>query len=219
MKDREIRVVIADDHAVVRQGLRTMLAPKKEFVLSGEAVNGSQLIELCRQQHPDLIILDLIMPETGGIEAIRRIREFNNNVKILVLTSFSEQGNVVAALKAGANAYVLKESSPEELVLAIQAAMNGEMWIHPNLAVKALEELIHPAKENPAAVEFTRKELEVINLIAMGKTNVQIAEQLTITESTVRFHLSNILSKLGLKNRTQVALYALREGLTTLDEI
>lgn len=216
--NKKIRVLIADDHAVVRQGLRTMLAPKNEFELVGEAANGLQVVDLCRQLQPDLVILDLIMPELGGEEAIQQIRALGIKSKILVLTSFPDESKVIAALKAGANAYVLKESSPEELLRAIQAAMKGEIWIYPNLAVKALEQLIHPPHESADEVDLTRKEMEVIRLIAKGKTNLQIARDLNINESTVRFHLSNIFSKLGLKNRTQVALYALREGLTSLEE-
>ena len=217
--DRRIRVLIADDHAVVRQGLCTMLAPKSEFELIGEAANGTQLVDQCRRLKPDLIILDLIMPELGGVEAIKQIRSLKIQSKILVLTSFSEKSNVIAALKAGANGYVLKESSPEELLHAIQATMQGEMWIHPNLALEALEQLIHPGGDSTVENELTKKELEVIGLITRGKTNSEIAEDLCVTESTVRFHLTNIFSKLGLKNRTQVALYALREGLTSLEEI
>jgi len=216
--DKKIRVLIADDHAVVRQGLRTMLAPKSEFELVGEAANGVQLVQLCCRLQPDLVILDLIMPELGGVEAIQQIRAQHIKSKILVLTSYSEESKVIASLKAGANAYVLKESSPEELMRAILAAMKGETWIYPNLALKALEQLIHPIQEASSEIDLTRKELEVIRLIAKGKTNLQIAKDLNINESTVRFHLSNIFSKLSLKNRTQVALYALREGLTSIEE-
>jgi NarL family two-component system response regulator LiaR len=215
---KKIRVLIADDHAVVRQGLRTMLAPKDTFELVGEAANGAELVQLCRQLQPDLVILDLIMPEMDGIEAIRQIRAQGIKTKMLVLSSFSEENKVIAALKAGANSYILKESSPEDLMRAIQATMQGEMWVYPNLALKALGQLIHPADDSAAENEFTRKELQVIKLIARGKTNLQIAQDLNVNESTVRFHLSNIFSKLGLKNRTQVALYALREGLATLEE-
>jgi NarL family two-component system response regulator LiaR len=214
----KIRIMIVDDHAVVRQGLRTMLEPKGEYEVVGEATNGIELIQLCRTLQPDLIILDLIMPELGGIEAIQQIKKCSSKSKILVLTSFSEEGKVIAALKAGANAYVLKESSPEELLHAIQAVVKGETWIYPNLAKKALEQLIHPTQTSTEEIELTRKELEVIKLIAKGKTNSQIAQDLCVSESTVRFHLSNIFSKLDLKNRTQVALFALREGLTTLEE-
>ena len=214
----KIRVLIVDDHAVVRQGLRTMLEPKGEFELIGEATNGIELIQLSRDLQPDLIILDLIMPELGGIEAIQQIKKCSVKSKILVLTSFSEEGKVIAALKAGASAYVLKESSPEELLHAIHVVLKGETWIYPNLAKKALEQLIHPTQESTDEIELTRKELEVIKLIAKGKTNFQIAQDLCVSESTVRFHLSNIFSKLDLKNRTQVALFALREGLTTLEE-
>ena len=195
-----------------------MLAPKSEFELIGEAANGRQLVDQSLRLQPDLIILDLIMPEMDGIEAIRQIKTRKIKAKILVLTSFSEESKVIAALKAGANAYVLKESSPEELLHAIQATMQGETWIYPNLAQKALEQLIHPNQEPDDDFGLTKKEMEVIRLIAKGKTNLQIAQNLGINESTVRFHLSNIFSKLDLKNRTQVALYALREGLTLLDE-
>ncbi len=206
--NKKTRVLIADDHAVVRQGLSTMLAPKSEFELIGEAANGRQLVDQSLRLQPDLIILDLIMPEMDGIEAIRQIKTRKIKAKILVLTSFSEESKVIAALKAGANAYVLKESSPEELLHAIQATMQGETWIYPNLAQKALEQLIHPNQGPDDDFGLTKKEMEVIRLIAKGKTNLQIAQNLGINESTVRFHLSNIFSKLDLSNMYFLLLFS-----------
>ena len=213
-----IRVLIADDHTVVRQGLRIMLEPKSDFDLVGEADNGNDLIEKCRQLQPDIVILDLIMPKMDGIQAIRVISKQKYRPKILVLTSYSEEKKVIDALKAGANGYILKESSPEELIRAIHATMQGEMWIHPNLAPKVLEKLFHSGQNTFNDADLTKKENEVIKLVAKGKSNTEIAHDLSINESTVRFHMSNIFSKLGYKNRTQVALFALREGIATLDD-
>jgi DNA-binding NarL/FixJ family response regulator len=214
----KIRILIADDHAVVRQGLRIMLEPKNDFDLVGEADNGKDLVDKCHKLQPDMVILDLIMPKMGGVQAIQAISKQKHRPKILVLTSYSEEKKVIDALKAGANGYILKESSPEELVRAIHATMQGEMWIYPNLAPKVLEKLIHPGQDTADDAGLTKKEVEVIKLVAKGISNTEIAHNLNINESTVRFHMSNIFSKLGYKNRTQLALFALREGIATLDD-
>ena len=212
-----IRILIADDHTVVRQGLRIMLEPKQDFELIGEAKNGKDLIEKIKDLSPDLIILDLVMPVMDGIEVIQKIRSSSSDIKILVLTSFSDEKMVIKAMKSGANGYILKESSPEELIQAINSVMRGEMWIYPNLTPKILQSLIHPEKSRETSEKLTNKELEVVSQVALGKSNAEIASTQGINESTVRFHLSNIYAKLHLKNRTQVALYALREGISDLN--
>ena len=212
-----LKIMIADDHTVVRQGLRIMLEPKHDFHLVGEAINGKDLLDKIPKLKPELIILDLIMPVIGGIDIIRDIRKSYPHIKILILTSFSEEKMVINAIKSGANGYVLKESSPEELVQAIHAVMRGELWIYPNLTPGVLETLIHPEKKKSIAEQLTKKEREVVSLVSMGKSNVEIAKIQGVNEGTVRFHLSNIYTKLNLHNRTQVALFALREGITELD--
>jgi len=214
----KIRILVADDHAVVRQGIRTMLEPKNEFELVGEAINGKDVINKCVKLKPNLVIMDLLMPMMGGIKAIEEIRHKNIKTQILVLTSYPEEEKVISALKAGANGYILKDSSPAELVQAIHATIRGEMYIYPNLAPRVLEKLIHPEWESPGVLKLTKKEIEVIRLVAKGMSNIEIAHDLIINESTVRFHMNNILSKLGLENRTQVALFALRKGISPLHD-
>ena len=213
-----IRIIIADDHTVVRQGLRIMLEPKPEYRLIGDARNGKELLELVANQQPDLIILDLLMPLMDGAEAIRIIRSQFPDIKILVLTSYSEESMVMKTMRSGANGYILKETSPEELIQAINAVMRGEMWIYPNLMTDLLASLIHPENRASELDILTKRERQVVALVARGLSNPDIAASQGINESTVRFHLSNIYSKLGLQNRTQVALYALRTGLADLDQ-
>jgi len=211
------RIIIADDHTVVRQGLRIMLEPKPDYHLIGEARNGRELLKLVADQKPDLVILDLLMPLMDGIEAIRVIKSQFPGIRILVLTSYSEESMVMKTMRTGANGYILKESSPEELISAINAVMRGEMWIYPNLMTDILESLIHPEKHLSDLDKLTKKERQVVTLVAQGLSNTDIAAHQGINESTVRFHLSNIYSKLNLENRTQIALYALRTGLADLE--
>jgi len=159
---KKIRILIADDHAVVRQGIRTMLEPKDDFELVGEAANGKDVVRKCLELEPDLVILDLLMPVMDGIQAIEAMKLQDSNAQILVLTSYPEEEKVIAALKAGANGYILKESSPEELIQAIRATMQGEMWVYPNLAPKVLERLIHPDRESSSVSTLTKKEIDYV---------------------------------------------------------
>lgn len=208
----KIGVLIVDDHAVVRQGLRTLLELQEEIEVLGEASNGLESVEQTRQLLPDVVLMDLVMPEMDGIEATRRIRALSPNTKVIILTSFAEDEKVFPSIKAGALGYLLKSVSPADLVKAIQAAYRGEAQLHPEIARKLMDEFsTRPSK--PAADDLTERELEVLRLIARGRSNREIATELVLSEKTVKTHVSNILSKLHLSDRTQAAIYALREGL------
>ncbi len=213
-----IRILIADDHAVVREGLRALIGVQPGMVLVGEAADGIEVVQKARSLKPDAILLDLVMPRKGGIEAIGEIKQENPDARILVLTSFAEDEKVFPAIKAGALGYLLKDASPQELLQAIHDVYQGEPTMHPTIARKLMRELQRPSDLPPTEEPLTEREVEVLRLVARGLSNVEIGENLFISERTVRTHVSNILSKLHLANRTQVALYALREGLARLDE-
>jgi NarL family two-component system response regulator LiaR len=214
-----IRVLIADDHAIVRKGLRALLATERDIEVIGEAEDGAQAVSQARALQPDVILMDLVMPKMDGIEATRQITEQQKGAHILVLTSFAADDQVFPAIKAGALGYLLKDSGPDELVQAIHQVQRGEPSLEPSIARKVLHELSQPPKQPPTVDPLTERELAVLRLIAQGKSNRDIAEQLVITEMTVRTHVSNVLSKLHLASRTQAALYALREGLASLDDV
>jgi two-component system, NarL family, response regulator LiaR len=219
MTQTPIRVLIVDDHAIVRKGTRALLATERDIEVVGEADNGADAVALAQTLHPSVILMDLVMPRMDGIEATRQITSRQPEVRILVLTSFAADDKVFPAIKAGALGYLLKDSSPEELVQAIRQVHRGEPSLEPSIARKVLSELTHPPKQPPTTDPLTERELTVLRLVAQGKSNRDIAEQLFIAEITVRTHVSNILSKLHLASRTQAALYALREGLASLDDI
>ena len=213
-----IRVLIADDHAIVRKGIRALLATEADIEVVGEAADGKEAVEKAERLHPDVILMDLVMPGMDGIEATRRITTRQPEIRILVLTSFAEDEKVFPALKAGALGYLLKDAGPEELVRAIRQVYCGESSLHPAIARKVLQELSRPPERPPTPEPLTKRELEVLRLIAKGKSNREIAEELVISEATVRTHVSNILGKLQLASRTQAALYALREGIAKLSQ-
>lgn len=213
-----IRVLIADDHAIVRKGLRALLATELDIDVVGEAHDGKQAITEAQRLRPDVILMDLVMPELDGIAAIHHISAHQPDTRILVLTSFSTDDKIFPAIKAGALGYLLKDSGPDELVSAIRQVHQGESSLHPHVARKLLQELTRHTPQ-PDATPLSDRELEVLQLVAQGQSNQQIAEQLTIKEATVRTHVSNILNKLHLSSRTQAALYALREGLVSLDDL
>ena len=216
---RSIRVLVADDHAIVRKGIRALLATEPDIEVVGEAENGREAVTEAERLQPDVILMDLVMPEVDGIEAIRRITGRQPEARILVLTSFAADDKVFPAIKAGALGYLLKDSGPEELVQAIHQVYRGESSLHPTIARKLLHELSRPSERPPTPEPLTEREVEVLRLVARGQSNQEIADQLVISEATVRTHMSNILGKLHLASRTQAALYALREGLASLDDV
>lgn len=213
-----IRILIADDHAIVREGLRALIQTEPHLQLVGEASDGVQAVLKARSLKPDVILLDLMMPRQDGIGAITDIKADNPNARILVLTSFAEDDKVFGAIKAGAVGYLLKDSSPDELLRAIHDVHAGESSLHPTIARKLIRELNRPSALPPTEEPLTEREVEVLRLVAQGLSNDEIADKLVISERTVRTHVSNILDKLHLANRTQAALYALREGLASLDQ-
>ena len=213
-----IRVFIADDHAIVRKGIRAVLEIVPDIDVVGEAENGREAVAQVEVLRPDVILMDLVMPEMDGIEAIRRIKDRQPEARILVLTTFAGEDKIFPAVKAGALGYHLKDSRPEELVQAIRQVHRGESSLHPVIARKVLEELSRPSERPPTPDPLTQREVEVLRLVAQGLENWEIAEKLVITEATVRTHVSNITGKLHVASRTQAALYALREGIASLDD-
>jgi NarL family two-component system response regulator LiaR len=207
-----IRVLIADDHAVVRQGLRTFLDLQADIDVVGEASDGAEAVAAARELRPDVILLDLVMPELDGIAALRRLREVAPGSRVIVLTSFGEDERLFAALRAGATGYLLKDVEPAELVRGIRTAHAGQSPLSPAVAARVVEELASGGGAGRAD-ELTPRELEVLCLIARGRSNKRIALELGVAEKTVKTHVSHVLAKLGLSDRTQAALYAVREGL------
>ena len=213
-----IRVLIVDDHAIVREGQRALIDTEPGMAVVGEANDGFKAVKLADSLQPDVILLDLHMPRKDGIEAIEEIKAENPEARILVLTSFTEDEKVYAAIKAGAMGYLLKDSSPQEILKAIRQVYQGEMSMRPSIANKLIHELQRTSNMTPTEDPLTAREVEILKLVAQGLSNQEIAEKLVISERTVRTHVTNILSKLHLANRTQATLYALREGLADLDE-
>jgi NarL family two-component system response regulator LiaR len=212
---RMIRLLIVDDHAIVREGLRTLLAETPDLEIVGEAVDGPSAVSQALALKPDVILLDLMLPGLTGIQVIQRLRPALPECRILLLTSFAEDQNVVAAMQAGAAGYLLKDVLQGDLLSAIRQAMLGEPVLHPEAQRKLIEHLTRPqpAAAPAEAADLTEREHDVLRLIAQGRSNREIADQLHITEGTVKGHVSNILSKLHLQDRTQAALFAVRSGL------
>jgi NarL family two-component system response regulator LiaR len=211
-------VLVVDDHVVVRRGIRALLATVDEVKVVGEAQDGQEALERIEALRPDVILLDLLMPRMDGIEVTRRAIAKDPEARILVLTSFAVDDKVFPAIKAGALGYLLKDTGPQELVRAIHQVHRGESSLSPAIARKVLQELSRPPSQPLTAEPLTEREVEVLQVLATGKSNQEIAAELVISEATVRTHVSNILGKLHLASRTQAALYALREGLASLDD-
>ena len=212
-----IGVLIADDHAVVRQGLRTFLELQDDIEVVGEAADGEQALAQAAALAPDVVLMDLVMPRLGGVEAIERLRASGSTARVIVLTSFLDEDKVLPAVRAGAAGYLLKDVQPAQLVAAIRTVDRGEALLHPAVAARVLRALVSPDGA-PARAErhesLTAREREVLALVARGRANKAIAFELGVAEKTVKTHVGNILAKLGLSDRTQAALYAVREGLT-----
>ena len=212
-----IRILIADDHSIVRQGLRALIDTEPDMEAVGEASDGVEAVEQARALQPDVILLDMVMPRKNGLEAIVDIKEENEDARILVLTSFAEHDKVFPAIKAGALGYLLKDSSPRELLQAIRDVHQGASSLHPTIARMLIAEISQTSDLPPTEDPLTEREVEVLKHLAQGMSNEEIAERLVISDRTVAKHVSNLLDKLHLANRTQAALYALREGLASLD--
>ncbi len=215
-----IKVLIVDDHQVVRQGLRTFLELQEDIEVVGEANDGASAVEMTSQLSPDVILMDLVMPGMDGIAATARIRALGSEAKVIALTSFTEDNKVFPAIQAGASSYLLKDVTPEALVEAIHAAQRGETRLHPEIMHKLMEQVTQQpimGQADPVA-GLTQREREVIRLVAQGMSNREIAGKLVISEKTVKAHVSNILGKLGLDDRTQLAIHAIRNGLVDQDK-
>jgi two-component system, NarL family, response regulator LiaR len=210
-----IRVLITDDHGVVRQGLRMFLSLDPDIDVVGEADNGKVALNMARELHPDVILMDLLMPVMDGIEATEAIRAELPEVEIVALTSVLEDVSVTGAVKAGAIGYLLKDTQAEELHRAIRGAAEGRVQLAPEAAAKLMREVRAPA--SPEAL--TPRETEVLKLLALGKANKQIARELLVEEKTVKTHVSSILRKLGAKSRTQAALHAVHTGLVRVEDL
>lgn len=209
-----ITILLADDHALVREGVRAFLATQPDFLVVGEAGSGEAAIALAERHVPDVALMDLIMPGIDGIEATRAIRRLSPRTQVVVLTSYHEDEHIFPALRAGAISYVLKDIGAAELGAAIRSAARGEATLHPQVAARVIAELRGPRAEAPSPFsELSEREIEVLKLIADGRSNAQIAEALVLSEKTVKGHVSNILGKLQLADRTQAAVLAWRAGV------
>lgn len=216
---QSIRILIVDDHAVVREGLSSLIRLKADMEVVGEAADGLEAVEQARALQPDVILLDMVMPKQDGLAAIKQLKDENNPARIIVLSSFAEGEQIFPAIKAGALGYLLKDSSPEQLIRAIRDVHQGQSSLHPTIARKLINELKAPEAQQASADDLlTAREVDVLKLVAQGHSNLEIAQKLNVSDRTVGKHVSNILEKLHLANRTQAALFALREGLATLNQ-
>lgn len=213
MKHHRTSILIVDDHEVVRNGIRSYLERISDFHVIGEGSSGEEALSMVAEMIPDIVLLDLMMPGMDGIETTRRIRQISPRTKVVVLTSYHEDVHIFPALKAGAISYILKDMKMDKLVDVLHRAVQGEVTLHPRVASRVLQNIRGEGTEQPLFTELTDRETDVLKLIASGLTNNQIAEKLVISENTVKGHVSNILSKLHLADRTQAAVYAWQQGI------
>jgi NarL family two-component system response regulator LiaR len=210
----QISIMIIDDHAIVRQGVRAFLEIQPDFVVVGEAATGEAGVKLAAEYAPDIALVDLVMPGIDGVEAIRHIKQASPHTQIIVLTSYHEDEYIFPALRAGALSYVLKDVNPDELAETVRKAFRGESVLHSRVAARVVQEIRSPKRDAPNLfVDLSDREIEVLRLIADGLSNAAIAEKLIISEKTVKGHVSNILSKLHILDRTQAAVFAWQQGL------
>jgi NarL family two-component system response regulator LiaR len=217
-QEHAIRVLIVDDHVIVRKGIKALLAETNDIQVVGEADDGLEAIRLSKELEPDVILMDLLMPKMDGIEATRQITTQQPQKRVLVLTSFVGDDKIFPAIKAGALGYLLKDSEPYELIRAIYRVYRGEPSLDSVIARKMMKEIMEQPMVKPTPDPLTARELEVLHLLAKGLSNEEIATQLVISEVTVRTHISHLLAKLHLANRVQATLYALREGITSIED-
>ena len=217
----KIRVLLVDDHALVRQGLRMFIDMQNDMEVTGEGANGNEAVELATRLKPDVILLDLVMPGMNGVEATLKILQSDPHARVLILTSFGDDDQVFPAIRAGAQGYLLKDIQPVDLVKAIRETSQGKAQLHPDIARRLMAAVsgekplqsTKPASRSKELAGLTERELEVLELIAQGLTNREIAEKMVISEKTVKTHVSNLLDKLGLEDRTRAAIWALKHGL------
>jgi NarL family two-component system response regulator LiaR len=214
-----VRLLIVDDHVFVRKGIRALLETEEDILVVGEAQDGAEALDRIEELNPDVILLDLLMPKMNGIEVIEHTIARDPSARILVLTSFVADDKVFPAIKSGALGYLLKDSQPSELIEAIRQVHKGESSLSPAIARKLIQEINRPSDRQLSSNPLTDREVEILQHLAKGENNHTIAEVLVLSEATVRTHVSNILGKLHLASRTQAALYALRKGLASLDDL
>ena len=219
MSEKMIRVLIVDDHAVVRRGLKALIGTEPDMEIVGEAEDGREAIDLSARLKPDVVLMDLVMPEVSGVEATRQIVANHRPTRVLVLTSFGSDDKLFPAIKAGAQGYLLKDASPEELIRAIRGVLREQSTLTPSVARRLLRELSQDPDALTRLDTLTTRETEVLRLIARGMSNETLADHLCISEATARTHVSSILGKLNVTSRTQAALYALKHGLVSLDDL
>ncbi|MEW6567766.1 MAG: response regulator transcription factor [Chloroflexota bacterium] len=214
MQGRLIRILVAEDHAVVRQALRVMFEMESDVVVAGEAVNGEEAVRLTQELHPDLVLMDIRMEKMDGVEATRKVRELSPQTAVLILTGFGEDEILLRAVEAGAHGFLSKDSTADEVKEAIRRVVRGESLVTPSLLRKLLDEFAHRSREvHPPLADLTPREIEVLKALARGLSNEQIGRELVISEKTVKSHLANIFSKLHVDGRAQAMLYAIRQGL------
>jgi two-component system, NarL family, response regulator LiaR len=210
--ERRIRVLLVDDHGVVREGLRAYLELEPDIQVVGDARDGEEAVRRTLELGPDVVLMDLVMPHVDGVQATAEIKRSRPETRIIVLTSFVDDDRVVPAIRAGATSYLLKDVAAPDLARAIRGAFAGQAQLHPEVARRLMQQVTTP-RQPDAAAELTEREREVLGLVARGRSNKEIARELVVSERTVKGHVSNILGKLGLQDRTQAALYAVRNGL------
>lgn len=211
----QLRILIVDDHAIVREGLCTLISTEPDLLLAGEAADGQEAVATYAEAQPDVVLLDLVMPRMDGVTAIQQIKTIDPAARILVLTSFSDEDQVLPAIAAGAQGYMLKDASHEQLLQAIRDVSQGKSVLHPSITRRLMEK-VSQEKQPTTSAQLTGREVDVLKLLAQGLTNRDIASELTLSDLTVQTHVRNILRKLDLENRTQAALYALRQGIAKL---
>ena len=212
----QINILVVDDHAVVRTGISAWIASEPDLVLSGEAADGEEAVAKALDLEPDVILMDLVMPKKDGIDAIKDIIQKNPDARILVITSFSEKDKAIQSIKAGAMGFMMKDTSPENMLQAIREVHQGNPWLSAEITRMLMHEDIRLTETLSPTVHLTDREKDVLILIAQGLSDKDIANQLTVSKATVRYHVTNILTKLHLENRTQAALYAIREGYVSI---
>lgn len=212
----QIKIIIADDHPVVREGLIAMLGRQPDFKVVGEAKDGAEAVEMARRLEPDVVLMDLRMPGMDGVEAMRQIRSTNPGIKFIILTTYSDDEYIFSGIEAGARAYLLKDAPREELFKAIRAVHRGESLIQPVVASKLIDRFAELSRRAPLGEQLTERELEILQLMAKGAANKEISRELSISESTVKTHISNIFQKLGVNDRTEAVTQALKKGIIRL---
>ena len=213
-----IRLLIVDDHPALRCGLVALLQREPDFTVVGEASNGIEAVDLAFSLKPNVILMDLALPKKSGLQAIHEIHAANADIRILIFTSFSDGEKIIAGIKAGAIGYLIKDSTPQELFNAIRSAAQGKPALNDLIGLSLLHQIQHNQQNDVPSTNLTEREVEILRWMAQGMSNPEIAEKACITEGTVRSHVSNLLSKLGLQNRAQAVIYAVRKGLVDIDK-